>query len=183
VVCGYREKGQPSGDLVSYEFDVFRCGSEKSLLTCGALQPCRIHVAADRLVITLLARWPFGKNWKWVDRAVWEYSFTTAGGDKPAKRMVFSAPGLSAAQVGQAFSAYDKCLKAGRGAELELLEEAIGRMLVAALSGDAAAQKTFFSMPTALGLDAHAAEEYRDATELYDDYAAATKKVPARPGA
>jgi hypothetical protein len=97
--------------------------------------------------------------------------------------MVLEPAHLPAPQVVEALKAYTTCQEAGKSAQLEQREDAVGRVLVAALGGDATAQKVLFSMGADLDLDGHAAEVYNDAIALYDAFAAQTARVPKRPGA
>lgn len=183
LACGYLDERISQRRVIGSEFEVFRCGSDSSILTFGALQTCTLEAEPTGLTITELTRWPFGPDWTWVDVPLWEYRVFVAPERPIRKRFVLSAPELTAEQIETTLQQVDSAKQDWEPskADIDKIEELVGRTLAAALTGNEPARRNLGSMSKELGLDGHGAEVYSEAFEVYQSFANETGKVPPLP--
>ncbi len=179
MACGYRDPHDPRKELVVSGLAVYSCGSREPVLSFGDAQYTSVRALEGNLLVTELTRWPFGRDWEWVDLPMWEHRVTNTAPPRVFKSFVLVPPKLKAAQIRQALDLFEKA-KTSR--KLDNYEEVIGRILVAALAGSAEARSALSHMWDYFDLDAASAELCGDAIELFQVYAEATGKVQRLPG-
>jgi hypothetical protein len=178
VACGYSERATVG---LTSEFEVFSCGSPKSLLTFGALESAFVEVKGEQLIATQVSRWPFGRNWQWVWVPMWRYMVTRGAPPRVDRMFILQAPSLSPEEVKEALALYSRNRQPAP--QPENYEDIIGRVLAAALAGSGEAQWALAHMRNAIVIDGHAGEVWQQAEEFYQSYARETGRVPPLPGA
>jgi hypothetical protein len=182
IACGYLDKEKSQKQVIASEFQVFRCGHDKALLTFWALQTCILEAMQSKLVITEISPWPFGANWAWVDVPIWRYVVSTDVDLPIDKKMVLSPPSLSKQQIEETFNKYFLLKQTFLSNKKEIsgteLEEIIGRMLAVALMGNAEGLRYLAEMSKNLRFDGYISELHGDAINTYNIYAQESGKVP-----
>ena len=178
VACGYLESRDGTRVRAS-EFEVFPCGSHKSILTFGASETGVLRTSGRQLLITELTRWPFGPNWKWVDVPLWEYALTPGQPPHVSKFLALQAPHFSNVQVREVLRQYKTARTTHKSPDD--FEELTGRLLGAALSGNDEARAALAGLRVALNLDGADAETWQEAVNIYELYARTTGKIPLLP--
>jgi hypothetical protein len=168
VACGYLETRKADNAVLASEFEVFQCGSSKPIFTFGALQHCEIAAKRGRLVVTELTRWPFGPGWEWIDLPFREYVITPGRRPRVSKILVLQRPGLTPQQVGEVLARFERQKKSKTSLDYAEEEDLVGRILVAALSGNPAARAAFEHIDDAVILDGALGEEYAEALKVYN---------------
>ena len=180
IVCGYLDKRRDKDSVIASEFGVFECRSNKPILELDALRSASVVAQANGLFITELTYWPFGPGWKWIDVPVRE--FVIAAGAPPVvkERFVLNPPRVLPSQIRAVLRAFEalrrsKVSSRDEARQLKTLENLIGRLLVAALSGDTGASTAFRSMRDWLNSlerpNAGGADLYDVAEDVYNAYA------------
>ncbi len=187
--------GEPSliacGDLVerfsperakAEEVAVYACGTAEPVLALSPLEAAEVDARADGIDVLELASWPFGTAGAWIDVPVWKSAVAIFAdlGPRIERTLAFVPPRLSAGEIRAAIEAYTLWLRAPDS--IEEPEAMAGRVLAAALSGNAVARQALASWNADRRVDDELSETWTDASQLYQAYAAATGKVPPLEG-
>jgi hypothetical protein len=158
VVCGYQVERR-AGKVRASEFDVVRCRDHTTVLEFGATRTADLEPQGDDLVVTEVSRWPVGPDGDWqyvpIARLVLRPDSTKAEPWKP----LLEPPRMPALQVARFLSAY-KRTRRGSGGRYEPGEKDIGRLFIAALSGNGEARDLFCQVARQAHVDGAAAEAY-----------------------
>ena len=111
-----------------------------------AAQKFILKASRNRFVITETEKWPFGPGWKWVDVPVRRYVIAADRPDHAVESSALKAPRLTRREIGDALDYYTRHIQSP--AFEDDYEDVIGRVLAAAVTGDAASQKALAEMPT-----------------------------------
>jgi hypothetical protein len=163
IVCGYTEE-RDSEVVLASEFEVFSCERDKKpILALGATETARLRVTTLGLEVTEVSNWPVGEGWRWEPVPLYRWVLPFESSAPPLREIVLQPPVVTRAQLSELAVWYDRLLRASQDERAEQSEEAVARLFVAALAGDAAFQRLFRAMPGEFGLDGHAAEIYSEA--------------------
>lgn len=176
VACGYRDSKADVYPVVASEFQVFRCGSGRSLLSFNANETCTLEIVKNHLVVTRVEKWPFGPAWRWIKVPVRTYITDGQSPDRVVTRTVLKLPSLTKRQIGDALDYYARHIN--QTSFEDDYEDVVGRLLAAALTGSAAARQALLEMPTVLSLDGASAEIYQDAVALYNAAETPSQRLP-----
>ena len=80
VACGHEDARQATMVIAS-EFQIFRCESSTPVLEFGALQSAQLRARGAALEVVEVERWPFGRDWKWMDVPVERMLLSAQTGD------------------------------------------------------------------------------------------------------
>jgi hypothetical protein len=163
VVCGDKESEQ-SGSITASNFEVFNCGARQPILQFDAVMTARLESRRGQLKVLEVSRWPFGKEWQWVDVPVLEWLLQPGDRTAPSARLVAPRPAVSAVQVKAFLEEYRQILSARRAAD----EEVVAKLFTAAMTGNEEAAMLFRTMREDAQLDGAAGETYSYAQETFD---------------
>lgn len=178
VACGDLI-GRPAPDRArAEEVSVYLCGGTEPTLALSPLEPAEVRAVGNGLEILELASWPFGAAGEWIDVPIWRNSIVLFPelGPRVERSLAFEPPRLSSAEIRAAIENYARWLRAPDAVEDP--EAMAGRVLAAALAGNAEARNALASWNADSRVDDELAEVWTDASELYQAYATATGKVP-----
>ena len=184
-VCGSLLKRTDQRSLIGTELSVIACRSGETLVEVDGQRRAVVAAEPDRLLITEMTQWPFGADWRWIDVSLRKYVVTAAEPPVVTEKTVLTPPSLSSAQIKQVLADFESLRKsklaAGDGAKLL---DMVGRLLTAALTGDAAAVEAFRAMDKWLEslepYSAECAERYDDAREVYKIYTESNSTLRAK---
>ena len=158
VACGYEDERRVD-TVVASEFQIFRCGGDVPVLEFGALQSAILRETAAALEVREVERWPFGRDWQWVQVPVYEWHLSASDPEPQSRRTVTALP-----QVAQ--RAIDDFTANVRS--YDSAEEYVARLFTSAIAGDDEAEALFLTMSDNAGLDGAAAETYGQAIATYN---------------
>ncbi len=160
------------------EVAVYPCGGTEPTLALSPLEAAEVQAVSGGLEVLELASWPFGVAGEWIDVAIWRNSVMLFPdlGPRVERSLAFKPPRLSAAEIQGAIADYARWLRAPE--TIEEPEAMAGRVLAAALAGNAEARNALASWNADTRVDDELAEVWTDASELYQAFATATGKVP-----
>ncbi len=178
VACGELSERLAPDRARAEEVAVFACGIADPILSLSPLDAAEVHELPGSLEVFELASWPFGKGGEWIDVPVWKDSVALFPdlGPRVERSLAFVPPRLSAEEIRAAVAGYASWLRNPDGTEDP--EAMAGRVLAAALAGNAEARHALASWNADTRVDDDLAEIWTDASQLYQAYAAATGKVP-----
>ncbi len=178
VACGELIERLAPDRARAEEVWAYVCGAIEPTLALSPLEVAEVHAVDGGLEILELASWPFGAAGEWIDVPIWRNSVVLFPelGPRVERSLAFEAPHLSAAEIRAAIEDYARWLRAP---DTLLEPEAMaGRVLAAALAGNAEARNALASWNANSRVDDELAEVWTDASDLYQAYVAATGKVP-----
>jgi len=178
VACGDLSERLAPDRARAEEVAVYACGTPEPVLSLSPLDAAEVHEVPGGLEVFELASWPFGKAEEWIDVPVWKNAVAVFPdlGPRVERTFVFQPPKLSAEEIRAAVVGYASWLR--KPDAIENPEAMAGRILAAALSGNAEARHALASWNADTRVDDDLAEIWTDASQLYQAYAAATGKVP-----
>lgn len=170
-VIGYPETRRGKNKAILSEFSVCRGAGPIPGLTFSALQRCLVEKKQDRLIVTDLIHWPFGKNWAWEDRTFREYVVQLNPSKTIVERIVLQSPRVTTDQCHEVVSLCNLLAhpqsQRDRGIDSENI---IGRLLVTAMGGCLDAVMKLLTLPENYRLDGVVGETYEEATHDYKMY-------------
>ena len=175
------ERRAPDGARAE-DVAVYACGTPEPILSLSPLEVAEVHEVPGGLEVFELASWPFGNGGEWIDVPVWKDAVAVFPdlGPRVERTLVFVPPRLSAEEIRTAIADYASWLR--KPDVVEDPEAMAGRVLAAALAGNAEARHALASWNAESRVDDDLAETWSEASQLYEAYAAATGKVPGLEG-
>ena len=182
VACGDLSERLAPDRARAEEVAVYACGTPQPVLSLSPLEAAEVREVQGGLEVFELASWPFGPGGEWIDVPVWKNAVSILPdlGPRVERTLAFEPPRLSAEEIRAAIAGYASWLRDPEAVEDP--EAMAGRVLAAALSGNAEARNALASWNSETRVDDDLSEIWTDASELYRAYAAATGKVPALEG-
>jgi hypothetical protein len=140
-----------------------------------ALRRAELTSEPGRLLVTEVAQWPFGPDWKWIDVPLSKFVITTGTPPEVTQRIVLDPPALTPVQIKEVLNDFESLRKSKVGEDDRAkMGNLVGRLLGAALTGDAAAIDAFQAMQKWLEslepFSTECAALYDDAREVYRLY-------------
>lgn len=182
VACGELSERLAPDRALAEEVAVYACGTPQPVLSLSPLEAAEVREVPGGLEVFELASWPFGQGGTWIDVPVWKngVSILPDLGPRVERTLAFEPPRLSPEEIRAAIAGYASWLR--NPDAVEDPEAMAGRVLAAALSGNAEARNALASWNSETRVDDDLAEIWTDASQLYQTYAAATGKVPGLEG-
>lgn len=176
--CGDLSERLAPDRAVAEEVAVYACGTPQPVLSLSPLEAAEVREVPGGLEVFEMASWPFGPGGEWIDVPVWKNAVTVLPdlGPRVERTLAFVPPRLSADEVRAAIAGYASWLR--KPDAVEDPEAMAGRVLAAALSGNTEARHALASWDSDTRVDDDLSEIWTDASQLYQEYAAATGKVP-----
>ena len=168
VVCGYSEERRAEV-VVASEFEIFRCGGDKPILTFGAIDTALLRQIPSGLDVTEVANWPFGADWSWIEVPIYRWQLAYGATAAPERSVVLTPPAISKERLDALYQWYGDLVRQPAETRAEQTEEAVGRVFAAALADDRF-RPLFKDMREALALDGISAEIYNKAEALLASY-------------
>ena len=144
------------------EIQVFRCDQSDELLSFDGTQTVTLEPTGDALRVVEYSKWPFGKQWKWIEVPVAEWLVDPRSSAQPVAHPRLPKPQVTKAEVREFLRKYRAWIAAPH-LHHEDGEEMVGRIFAAAVTGDAEARRLFLSMRSDAPIDGAAAEDYATA--------------------
>lgn len=161
VVCGYLERRR--GSIVrASEFEVARCRDGTTALEFDATETADVEAQGDDLRVTRVSMWPIGPDWAWEYLPIATAVVRAAQSGTPQWRPVLTRPVVSARQVQEFLSRYTRPPGHDYPPSTHM-DEVVGKLFVAGLTGDTVAQHLFCRMSQDIPLGGAAAENYDSA--------------------
>ena len=90
VACGFTEDRR--GEIVvASELEIFACGAKgQALLQLDATQTALLRATSAVLEITEVSRWPFGRDWEWVEVPIFKWRLAYGAETIPAREIVLT---------------------------------------------------------------------------------------------
>jgi hypothetical protein len=177
IACGDLSERLAPDRARAEEVAVYACGTSEPILSLSPLDAAEVHEVPSGIEVFELASWPFGKGGEWIDVPIWKDAVAVFPelGPRVERTFVFAPPHLSAEEIRAAVAAYASWLR--KPDAVEDPEAMAGRVLAAALAGNAEARHALASWDSDTRVDDDLAETWSDASQLYQAYATATGKV------
>ncbi|HEV7667754.1 MAG TPA: hypothetical protein VGS22_04460 [Thermoanaerobaculia bacterium] len=182
VACGDLSERLAPDRARAEEVAVYACGTAEPVLSLSPLDAAEVHEVPGGVEVLELAPWPFGKGGESIDVPIWKNTVALFPdlGPRVERTFAFVPPQLSAQEIHAAVEDYARWLR--KPDAFEEPEAMVGRLLAAALSGNAEARHALSSWNAETRVDDDLAEIWTDASQLYQEYAKATGKVPVLEG-
>jgi hypothetical protein len=178
VACGYEDERRPDS-VVASEFQIFRCGHPEPLLEFDALQTAALRNTGAALQVTELERWPFGKEWQWVQVPVYEWLLSPHDPRPEFPRIFPPAPAVTRREIEAFIREYKQWISIpGNERSYDLAEQFVARLFTSAVAGEDEADALFLTMRDDVELDGAAAEIYGQARATYDVWREARRRLP-----